>query len=216
MRKISKIFFHCTGGPQHQTVASIRAWWRQLGWNVDGYHFLIETDGTIHNLVPIEKPSNGVKGHNAEGLHISYIGGVDAKGRASDTRTEAQKLAMQALLEEYSTQYPQAVILGHRDVSKDKNGDGVLEPWEWDKSCPSFDVATWLREIQFVSKAAHRPMMTTTRVNIRTGPGVTFPTVSAALSKNIQVKYIADSQGWTYVSIPGSDITGWVKSTYLG
>lgn len=36
-------------------------------------------------------------------------------------------------------------ICGHRDYSPDKDGDGVIEPWEWMKTCPGFDVAAWLR-----------------------------------------------------------------------
>jgi N-acetylmuramoyl-L-alanine amidase len=41
--------------------------------------------------------------------------------------------------------YPNATILGHRDLSPDKNGDGVIERSEWVKHCPSFDVREWLK-----------------------------------------------------------------------
>jgi N-acetylmuramoyl-L-alanine amidase len=37
--------------------------------------------------------------------------------------------------------YPKAVILGHRDTSPDLNGNGIVEPCEWLKECPSFDAA---------------------------------------------------------------------------
>ena len=31
-------------------------------------------------------------------------------------------------------------VLGHRDTSADLNGDGVIEPYEYVKACPCFDV----------------------------------------------------------------------------
>jgi N-acetyl-anhydromuramyl-L-alanine amidase AmpD len=41
-------------------------------------------------------------------------------------------------------QFPKAVVLGHRDLSPDKDGDGVVEKHEWVKACPCFDVKTQL------------------------------------------------------------------------
>ena len=31
-------------------------------------------------------------------------------------------------------------VLGHRDTSPDLDGDGIVEPEEWTKMCPCFDV----------------------------------------------------------------------------
>ena len=33
----------------------------------------------------------------------------------------------------------------HRDISPDLNGDGVIEPYEYMKACPCFDVREFLR-----------------------------------------------------------------------
>lgn len=41
-----------------------------------------------------------------------------------------------------------AVVLGHRDFSRDQNGNGIIDRWEWIKSCPSFDVRDWLIELE--------------------------------------------------------------------
>ena len=35
--------------------------------------------------------------------------------------------------------WPRAKICGHRDFSPDKNGNGVIDPWEYIKACPCFD-----------------------------------------------------------------------------
>jgi N-acetylmuramoyl-L-alanine amidase len=36
--------------------------------------------------------------------------------------------------------YPQAEILGHRDISPDTNHNGIVDPWEYIKACPCFNV----------------------------------------------------------------------------
>lgn len=134
MRTINNIVLHCTATQPEAKVEAIRNYWKNsLGWKSPGYHYVIEADGTINHLHPEDKPSNGVAGHNANSIHISYIGGIDALGKAKDTRTAAQKEAMLKLLLNIKLRYPAARILGHRDFP------GVA------KACPSFDVAAWLK-----------------------------------------------------------------------
>ncbi len=109
-------------------MASIQRYWREaLKWNSPGYHYLIQPDGEVVNLLPIDKISNGVAGHNAESVHISYIGGVDKLNRPVDNRTAAQKASMLRLMLELKSKFKTAVIQGHRDFP------GV------NKACPCFD-----------------------------------------------------------------------------
>jgi N-acetylmuramoyl-L-alanine amidase len=127
MRNITHIVVHCTATPQTTTVASIQRYWRDnLKWKSPGYHFLIEANGTVNNLQPINLPSNGVAGHNANSIHVSYIGGVNGQ-RAVDNRTQAQKTALLRILTDLKKQFPRAIIQGHRDFPKVA------------KACPSFD-----------------------------------------------------------------------------
>lgn len=136
MREIKYIVLHCTAGPQNQSTAEILHYWKTVnGWKYPGYHFEISADGTIEQLLPIEQVANGVAGHNAHSIHISYKGGIDAHGRPADNRTEAQKQAQVKLLKKYHAMFPHAEILGHRDFP------GVT------KACPSFDVKSWLKSI---------------------------------------------------------------------
>lgn len=136
MRKITHIVLHCTATPQTATVKSIQNYWRNsLGWKSPGYHHIIKHTGEIVDLLPIDKPSNGVAGHNASSIHISYIGGVDAKGNPVDNRSQQQKDSQIMLLKKYKAMFPNAIICGHRDFP------GVK------KACPSFDVKTWLTTI---------------------------------------------------------------------
>ena len=44
--------------------------------------------------------------------------------------------------------YPGCRICGHRDLSPDLNGNGEIEPEEWIKSCPCFEVAKEFKELE--------------------------------------------------------------------
>ena len=139
MRKIERIFVHCTASNQDATVDDIKAEFKAKGWKNSGYHYLIDKLGTVHVLLEESKVSNGVKGYNQTSINVAYIGGIDSNGKGIDNRTEAQKKSLINLLMSLVTKYPDAEILGHRDVSPDKNGNGIVDPWERIKECPGFD-----------------------------------------------------------------------------
>ena len=107
------------------------------GWTDIGYHFYITLDGVVHACRPVERMGSHALGYNAHSIGICYEGGLDANGRPADTRTPAQKAAMRELLKSLCTDYPEAEILGHRDLP------GVH------KECPCFDVKKWLSSIHF-------------------------------------------------------------------
>lgn len=135
MRDIKYIICHCTATDQDAKVESIVKFWKErLGWRNPGYHFLIESDGKIHNLQRIEKLSNGVRGYNSNAIHVSYIG-----GKHEDDRTDEQKESITAVVKVMKSMFPEAEIKGHRDFSDDLDGDGIIQPDEWTKSCPRFD-----------------------------------------------------------------------------
>ena len=145
-RTIDAIIVHCTAGSQNQTARQVVDYHTRskaaggLGWNVPGYHYIVEPDGNVVNTLSEAVPSNGVKDHNAHIINVSYIGGIDSKGRGIDNRTAAQKLALVELLTYLRRRYPRAPIMGHRDIaSKDANHNGIIDPWERVKECPCFD-----------------------------------------------------------------------------
>jgi N-acetylmuramoyl-L-alanine amidase len=109
------------------------------GFNSWAYHFYIRKSGQRVALRPLELAGAHVTGFNRDSIGICYEGGLDANGKATDTRTDLQKLALIAILRELVVHYPDAEICGHRDLSPDADGDGVIEPSEWIKMCPCFD-----------------------------------------------------------------------------
>jgi N-acetylmuramoyl-L-alanine amidase len=128
MRTIHHIVIHCTATASTASVAAIQRYWReQLKWKSPGYHYLIEADGTTHQLQPDHLPANGVRGHNANSIHVSYIGGIDANGKPIDNRTLKQKAALIGQIKWLKQLYPDAIVQGHRDFPNVA------------KACPSFD-----------------------------------------------------------------------------
>lgn len=126
MRQIRFIVVHCTATGHSTRIESIQRYWRDtLGWKNPGYHYAIEANGNVVQLQDVTRTANGVAGHNANAIHVSYIG-----GQFSDDRTDAQKQQLRQLLRELKRQFPNAKIQGHRDFLK----PGI----NW-KACPQFD-----------------------------------------------------------------------------
>lgn len=141
MRKINKIVIHCSATREGQsfTVADIDGWHRARGFAKIGYHFIIDLNGNVFKGRDISEIGAHVQGHNSDSIGICYIGGLDRNGNPKDTRTPEQIKAMHALVFGLKAFLPDAKILGHRDLSPDKNGNGIIESWEWLKACPCFD-----------------------------------------------------------------------------
>ena len=150
MAKLKFLVLHCTATPEGREVSSddIRAWHTNpvskggRGWSQVGYTDLIHLNGEVERLVDNNEDANvdpweitnGAKGYNSISRHVVYVGGVVADGKtAKDTRTKAQKAAMEAYVKEFHRRHPNVRIIGHREVAA--------------KDCPSFDVHVWLKEI---------------------------------------------------------------------
>ena len=140
MRTIKRIFVHCTASSQLTTTEkTLWAEFKKKGWKNPGYHYVVKTDGNIITMLDEGRVSNGVKGYNQTAINVAYIGGIDAKGKAVDNRTDNQKGALFDLLVKLKQKYKSAIIMGHRDISPDLNHNGVVDPWERIKECPCFD-----------------------------------------------------------------------------
>lgn len=128
MRNITHIVIHCTATLQTATTESIKRYWKEIKrWKSPGYHYLVEPDGTVVQLAQLWEITNGVGGHNSNIINVAYIGGVDAKLKPQDNRTDAQKQSLLYVVRELKKQFPTAIVQGHRDFP------GV------EKACPGFD-----------------------------------------------------------------------------
>ena len=137
MRTITLIIVHCSANRAGSALrmADIDSYHRSLGWIGCGYHYVIPTDGTIEPGRPEEMVGAHCKNHNRHSIGVCYIGGLSKDGKPADTRTDAQRIALRTLLEQLHRRYPDALIVGHRD----------LDP---QKECPCFDVANEYHDLQ--------------------------------------------------------------------
>lgn len=131
MREINKIIIHCSATPEgrEHDVHDIRDWHLKRGWKNIGYHYVIKLDGTTQVGRPVRQQGAHAYGHNADSIGICYIGGMTKGGKkAKDTRTKAQKVAMEQLVCALVERFGDHVqVIGHNEVSA--------------KACPSFDVS---------------------------------------------------------------------------
>lgn len=148
-RIIKDLVIHCTASPEGRdlTVQDIRNMHLKNGWSDIGYHYVIDLNGNIHNGRDVDMIGAHVSGHNSHSIGIVYVGGLGSNGKGKDTRTPKQKEALVKLLLELREFYPTARICGHRDFSKDLNNNGIIEPNEWIKECPSFEARTEYKDI---------------------------------------------------------------------
>lgn len=122
-------------------------------WNPElqhiGYHFVISCDGSFLTGRSEEEVGAHAAGFNAHSLGICLTG--------TDKFTQAQFDRLAELLTWLTKQHRITLrapvinggtlvdgICGHRDLSPDKNGNGHIEPFEWLKTCPGFDVSAYL------------------------------------------------------------------------
>lgn len=138
MRKITLIVVHCSANRKGSALrlADVDRYHRSLGWSGCGYHYVIPTDGIIESGRPEEVVGAHSRNHNRHSIGVCYIGGLSADGSMpEDTRTEAQKRALRGLLATLHATYPEALIVGHRDLNPHK-------------VCPCFDAAGEYRQMQ--------------------------------------------------------------------
>jgi len=144
MRKINLIVIHCTATRESQRLSEeeLDKYHRSLGYDQCGYHFYVRMDGNVIAMRPLVKAGAHVRGYNSHSIGIAYEGGLDFLGNPKDTRTVNQRNSLQLLVSSLKGDYPFAKVLGHRDLSPDVDGNGRIDPHEWLKQCPCFDVRT--------------------------------------------------------------------------
>lgn len=173
-RVIDAIVIHCAATPNGKPVHvgridemhAQRGFHRADRWRTTfnpalraiGYHRFVGTDGASATGRHLNEIGAHVQGSNAHSIGLCLAGTdrftpaqwtslkwdvIDltrslAVGRI-DAPIQTPDEAMAALIQ------LGVRVCGHRDYSPDLDGDGIIEPWEWLKTCPGFDVASWLR-----------------------------------------------------------------------
>lgn len=141
MKKIKYIVIHCSATRSDRTYSPEQMLrdHRQRGFRTWGYHYYVRRDGMWLALRPETVAGAHAYGYNRCSIGVCYEGGLMPDGMPADTRTNAQQRTLRRLVAALLLRYPEAQVVGHRDLSPDSNADGCITPDEWIKLCPCFD-----------------------------------------------------------------------------
>lgn len=139
--EVKYIVIHCsaTRSNMQYTAFQLDRDHRKRGFRMAGYHYYITRAGEIEPMRSLRSEGAHVRGYNHCSIGVCYEGGLLPDGTPADTRTREQQVALRGLVSYLRERFPQALVVGHRDLSPDLNGNGIVESHEWLKVCPCFD-----------------------------------------------------------------------------
>lgn len=144
------IVVHCSATKPTLDIGrqQIREWHLSKGWADIGYSLVVRRNGLLEMGRHPDDIGAHVAGFNSTSVGICLVGGLYVDGKQAEDDfdglfTKEQASALKNALLFYKALYPSAEIVGHRDLSPDKDGDGKIEKHEWLKTCPGFDVRAW-------------------------------------------------------------------------
>lgn len=142
---IKAIVIHCSATEADQDVTrdTIDNWHKDRGFDMIGYHYVVNRNGSIDIGRQETHQGAHVKGHNRNTLGVCMIGGI-TDGEPADNFTKVQYVSLGRLIKNLQANHNEADIVGHRDYSPDLNGDGQISKFEWTKHCPCFEVSEFL------------------------------------------------------------------------
>lgn len=193
-KKTTLLVVHVTATPPSANIGAkeVDAMHRARGFNGIGYHYVIRRNGKVEPGRPENQVGAHVENFNSISVGVSLVGGVDAKGRPQDNKTPEQERALEQLLRELSGRYPGAKICGHRDLSPDRDGDGVIEHGEWIKACPCFDAIPWAAAHGLPAAAIRGPWAPTAK-----------PASAGPDARNVYLQTLLARAGYAFGPIDG-------------
>ena len=134
-QETSYIVIHCSQTRPSQKIGAreIDRWHRERGWLKIGYGVVIKRDGTIEQGREDDEVQAAVKGYNHTSFNLCIVGGAKEEDwkQPEDNFTAEQWEALKKELTRLVKKYPDARIVGHYDLDKNK-------------TCPNFDVQDYL------------------------------------------------------------------------
>ena len=125
---IKLLVVHCsdTNNSKNLKAEDIHKMHLEFGWDGVGYHKIINRSGKVENGRPEYWLGAHVKGKNNISLGVCLIG--------RKKFTVKQYRSLEKILRKWQSIYPKAKIIGHRDIGNTN------------KTCPNFDVKTWVKD----------------------------------------------------------------------
>lgn len=135
------IVIHCAATKPSMDIGvkDIDKWHRQRGWRKVGYHYVIKRDGEVEIGRELDEVGAHAKGFNSNSVGICLVGGLSEDGKPENNYTDEQWIALRETVNQLKLPYPEAEVLGHRDLP------------DVNKECPCFDVREWWTAEQAIS-----------------------------------------------------------------
>ena len=111
-------------------LTEIRKWHVQdNGWRDVGYHYIIRRNGEVELGRSNRDTGAHAAGYNHKSVSLCMVGGMAEDNSAENNFTAQQWTALLDLVKQLKSNYPDADVIGHNEISE--------------KECPSFDVQKW-------------------------------------------------------------------------
>ena len=126
------IVIHCAATKASMDIGltEIRKWHVQdNGWRDVGYHYIIRRNGEVELGRSIRDTGAHAAGYNHKSVSVGMGGGMAEDNSAEANFTPQQWTALLDLIKQLKTNYPEANVIGHNEISE--------------KECTSFDVQKW-------------------------------------------------------------------------
>ena len=126
------IVIHCAATKASMDIGltEIRKWHVQdNGWRDVGYHYIIRRNGEVELGRSIRDTGAHAAGYNHKSVSGCMVGGMAEDNSAENNFTAQQWTALLDLVKQLKSNYPDADVIGHNEISE--------------KECPSFNVKKW-------------------------------------------------------------------------
>lgn len=112
------LVLHCsaTRCDRNYTVEQLMKDHKARGFRTIGYHFYIRRDGKLTQHRRLLEVGAHARPYNRCSIGICYEGGLNELGKPANTLTEPQIERLQDLFELLHRLFPDAKIVGHRDL----------------------------------------------------------------------------------------------------
>ena len=126
------IVIHCAATKASMDIGltEIRKWHVQdNGWRDVGYHYIIRRNGEVELGRSNRDTGAHAAGYNHKSISLCMVGGMAEDNSAENNFTAQQWTALLDLVKQLKSNYPDADVIRHNEISE--------------KECPSFDVQKW-------------------------------------------------------------------------
>lgn len=130
------VHYSATYPDQNLTIADIDRLHRERGFSMVGYHYFIRRNGMIEKGRDESVIGAHVGGQNTGKIGICCAGGIERATGPNvgvDNRTPEQIKSQIKLIKDLLIRYPNAKVVGHRDLAPTQ--------------CPGFDVIPWWEKV---------------------------------------------------------------------